>query len=295
MALAEAHAGLHRPGLGIALMLAAWFLFSLVDTSVKWLVIAGLPAAQLSFMRYLGHFAISVARMGQGGFRRARFRVRHPGLVIARALLLVSATAFNFYVLKYLPLTITSAIMFSAPIIVCLLSWPVLGERVGPWRWFAIMLGFGGVMVVIRPFDAGFQWAALVPLYNAFALALYSIITRRLAGIEPVETLQFYMGAIGTVILLPFAFAGWQNPGDTRDWLLFVALGLWAWGGHELLIRAHGMAPANTLMPYTYSFIIYLSITSYLVFAHVPDIWTMVGAAIIAGSGLIIWARENRQ
>lgn len=283
-----------RPGLGIALMLAAWFLFSLVDTSVKWLVIAGLPAIQMAFMRYFVHFLISAANMLRGGVSRGNFAVRHPFLMSLRAVLLVSGTAANFIVLNYLPLTITSAIMFFSPILVCLLSWPLLGERVGPWRWFAIVMGFAGVMVIIRPFGETFSWWALLPLYNSLALALYSILTRKLAGKERVETMQFYMGAIGSVLLLPFAIAQWQSPSSGTDWLLFLALGMWGWGGHEMLTRAHGMAPASTLMPFTYSFIIYLSISSYLVFNHLPNGWTILGAVIIAGSGLLIWAREKR-
>jgi drug/metabolite transporter (DMT)-like permease len=289
-----ARANENRPGLGIAMMLAAYLMFSLIDTSVKWLVLAGLGAFQLAFMRYIGAFLISLAQIARGGISARRFATSHVRLVLFRAFLLVSATVFNFYVLRFLPLTITSAIMFSAPVIVCALSGPLLGEKVGPWRWAAIGLGFAGVLVVVRPFGESFHWAALLTVYNAVAMALYSIITRRLAGIVAAETMQLYMGAMGSVVLLPFAVASWVNPGSGLDWILMFALGLWGWGGHELLTRAHGFAPANTLMPYTYSFMIYLTITSYLVFGHVPDVFTVVGALIIVVSGLIIWARERR-
>jgi drug/metabolite transporter (DMT)-like permease len=195
--------------------------------------------------------------------------------------------------LRYLSLTVVSAIMFSAPIVVCLLSWPMLGEKVGPWRWFAIGLGFLGVMVVIRPFGENYHWAALLTCYNAIALALYSILTRRLAGIVATETMQFYMGLLGTVSLLPMAIWTWVTPQTLFEWGLLCCLGVWAWGGHELLTRAHGLAPANTLMPYTYSFLIFLTIESYLVFADIPDRWTLTGAAIIMLSGLIIWKRAE--
>jgi len=275
----------HRPGLGIAMMLAAYLLFSFIDTSVKWLVLAGLPAMQLAFVRYAGAFAISLAQIASGGITRDRFATAHAALVGLRAFLLVSATVFNFYVLRFLPLTITSAIMFSAPVIVCALSWPVLGERVGPWRWFAIVLGFMGVLVVVRPFGETFRWVALLTVYNAFAMAFYSMITRRLSGVVAAETMQLYMGGLGTVVLFPFAWLAWQAPSTWLDWALMWLLGLWGWGGHELLTRAHGFAPANTLMPYTYSFMIYLMITSYLVFDHLPDTWTVAGATIIVISG----------
>jgi len=284
-----------RARLGIIMMLCAYLMFALIDTSVKWLVLAGLHAFQLSFMRYVGHFAISMSLIARGGLNPRRFATDHPMLVSLRALLLISASVFNFIALKYLPLTITSSIMFSAPVIVCALSMPLLGERVGRWRWFAIGLGFVGVLVVIRPFNQNFQWAAMLTVYNAFAMAFYSILTRKLSGVVAAETMQFYLGALGTLILLPLAVLTWQNPASMLDWALLFGLGLWGWAGHELLTRAHGFAPANTLMPYSYSFMIYLTITSYLVFGHVPDHWTITGAGIIVTSGLIIWARQNRK
>ena len=280
--------------LGIVMMLVAYLLFAFIDTSAKWLVIGGLHAFQLSFMRYAGHFAISLFDVGRGGISRDRFATDQLGLVVLRAALLVSSTVFNFIAIKYLPLTITSSIMFSAPIVVSALSMPILGERVGPWRWFAICLGFIGVLVVIRPFDENFHLAALLSVYNAFALALYSILTRRLSGVIATKTMQLYMGGLGTIVLFPLAIFTWKNPENWLDWTILISLGIWGWAGHELLTRAHGFGAAHTMMPYTYSFVIYLTISSYLVFNHVPDQWTMIGAAIIVLSGLFIWARENK-
>lgn len=282
-----------RAGLGIAMMLSAYLFFCFVDTSVKWLVIGGLPALQLAFMRYFGHLLCSIAMILRGGASLDRFATGQLGLVALRGVFLITSTVFNFISLNYLPLTVTSAIMFSAPIIVCALSWPLLGERVGPWRWFAIVIGFLGVLVVIRPFGESFHWAALLSAYNALAMALYSILTRKLSGEIAAETMQFYMGVMGTLVLAPFAYMTWQTPETGLDWALFLALGIWGWAGHELLTRAHGFAPASTLMPYTYSFMIYLTISSYLVFAELPDQWTLTGALIIVGSGLLIWKRET--
>ncbi len=280
--------------LGIVMMLAAYLLFAFIDTSAKWLASVGLSALQLSFMRYVGHGLISTVLIGRGGWSRDRFATDHLGLVLLRTYLLVASTAFNFIAITYLPLTVTSAIMFSAPVIVCALSWPLLGERVGPWRWFAIMLGFAGVLVVIRPGGAAFHWAMLLSLHNAAALALYSIITRKLSGIVAAETMQVYMGVIGTLALLPFAIATWVWPATGFEWAVMVLLGLWGWAGHEVYTRAHAYAPANTLMPYTYSFMLYLTVAGYLVFGDVPDALTLVGAAIIVASGLIIWWRRGR-
>lgn len=283
-----------RPRLGIWMMLAAWLMFSFVDTGAKWLVVLGVPAFQLAFMRYAGSFVISVGMIARGGITRDRFHTDHLWPVLARGLLLVTATVSNFYALNFLPLTITSAIMFSSPIMVCFLSGPMLGEKVGPWRWFAILLGFVGVLIVIRPFGAAFHWAMLMPVYNALSLALYSILTRRLAGVVATDTLQFYMGALGTFALLPLAIWAWETPQGTVEWAVLLGLGVFAWAGHQLLTNAHRFGPANTLMPYTYSFMIYVGILGYVLFGDVPDRWTVIGALVIVGSGLIIWKREQR-
>lgn len=283
-----------RPHFGILLMLCAWLLFSIVDTSAKWLVLAGFPAFQLAFMRYAGHFVISLGMIAKGGIARERFQTGHPWQVMSRALLLIAATLSNFYALNFLPLTVTSAIMFSTPVIVCFLSGPLLGEQVGPWRWFAILLGFAGVLIVIRPFGEAYHIAMLLALFNALSLALYSIMTRKLAGVVATETMQFYMGLLGTAVMLPMALLTWRWPTSGGEWALLIGLGVFGWAGHQILTNAHRFGSANTLMPYTYSFMIYLSILSYFVFDHLPDGWTVLGAFVIVISGLIIWKREQR-
>ncbi|MEO0502576.1 MAG: EamA family transporter, partial [Pseudomonadota bacterium] len=109
------------------------------------------------------------------------------------------------------------------------------------------------------------------------------------------ETMQFYMGAFGAIMLFPLALWSWTPPATTLDWWLMVALGVWGWAGHEIFSRAHGYAPANTLMPYTYSFLLYLAVASYIVFNDVPDGYTLTGASIIVLSGLVIWWRAMRR
>ena len=283
-----------RPQLGIMMMLGAWFLFALVDVSAKWLVLAGFAAFQLAFMRYAVHFVISLVMLPKGGLDIDRFRTSHPLQVLSRGFLLISATLGNFYALNFLPLTVVSAIMFSSPIIVCFLSMTILKERIGPWRWGAILLGFAGVLIVIRPFGEAFHPAMILPLYNATALALYSLMTRRLAGVVAVDTQQFYLGALGTALMLPFAIWTWAPPANMLEAALLIGLGAGGWAGHQLLTNAHRFAPANTLMPYTYSFMIYIAAFSWIVFAHVPDTWVVLGALVIVVSGLIIWKREQR-
>lgn len=279
---------------GIVLMLLAYLCFSGIDTSAKWLVLAGLPSLQLAFMRYIGHFAISLVLLGRSDFSISSFGSDRLGLVILRGVLLMGSTVLNFFAVRYIPLTLTSTILFSAPILVCTFSWPLLGERVGLWRWGAIMLGFVGILIAIRPFDDSFHWAAMLSLGAAFCFAFYSILTRKLSGVVAIDTMQFYSGFVGTLILAPFAIAEWQSPAGAFGWIVMILMGVLGWLGHQLLTQAHGFATASALTPFGYSFILYLTIWSYLVFDHVPDRWTVAGATVVVTSGLIIWLRERR-
>ena len=282
------------PRYGIVLMLVAWLLFSVVDTGAKWLAVAGISAFQLAFMRYAGHFVISIGVILKGGIALDRFKTDHIWHVVSRAVLLVSATLSNFYALQFLPLTVVSAVMFSSPVIVCFLSIYVLKEEVGAWRWGAILLGFIGVLIVVRPFGSTFHPAMLMIIYNAAALALYSLMTRKLSGIVAVETMQFYMGMIGTFLMLPFAIWTWSQPSTAWGMIVLISLGVLGWAGHQLLTNAHRFGTANQLMPFTYSFLIYAAIWGYLLFGTVPDLQTILGALVIMIAGLIIWKREKK-
>ena len=282
------------PGRGIALMLLAYALFSVTDTSVKWLSLAGLPAMQLAFMRFGTHLALSTGPMlgrDRSGWTAPRGQI---ALIVLRGALLCVSTVTNFLALRYLDLTMVAAIMFSSPIIVCALSVPLLGERVGRWRWSAILLGFAGVLIVVRPWAADFHWAAVFSLAAATALALFSILTRRLSGVAAPRTMQLYAGVVGTCVLAPVALIVWENPATPLDWALMFAIGASAWAGHHFFGQAHGYAEASVLMPFSYSFLIYLAISGYLVFGTIPDAMTLIGAGVIAAAGLAILWRERR-
>ncbi len=289
--LAETRAD--RAGLGIGLILAACLFFAAVDTSVKWLAVAGLPALQLAFMRYFVAFLLSVGRGLQHGqiFEWRERRVMM--LVLLRGGLLVFVTVLNFVALRYLPLSVTSSIMNSAPIILTALAVPLLGERVGPMRWAAVLAGFVGVLIVIRPFGEAFHWATLLMVVNAVGMALFSLLTRMLSGRIATQTMQVYMGAIGTSVLIVPASLTWQSPETAGQWALLCAIGGFAWVGHEIYGRAHAFADASVLIPFNYSFIVYLTIAGVLFFGDVPDGMVLLGAGIIIGSGLVIWWRET--
>lgn len=278
----------------VGMMLLANALFSLTDTSTKWLLGAGFAALQLAFMRYAVQFSITSLDVLRKGPARLKLPRRLWGILLLRASLLVGSTIVNFIALKFLSLTVTSAIMFSSPIFVCLLSGPLLGERVGRARWGFVGLGFAGVLVVIRPFSQDIEWAAVMMLLPAMGMALYSIMTRKLANNVDASTMQFVLGLLGTLTLAPLAATVWRTPTEPLEWGLMCALGFCAWAGHEVLIRAHKRAEANFLMPFSYSYIVFMTLASLLVFGEAPDLPTLVGAVMISVSGLLIWHHGRR-
>ena len=273
-------------------MLIAYLVFSFIDLGAKWLAVAGLSSLQLAFMRYLPHLCVSVGILSSRQKFGLLFRKEKALSMLFRGCLLMASTSLNFIAIRYLPLTLTSTLLFSAPIITCVLAGPLLNERVGIWRWGAILLGFLGIMIAMRPFDAAFHIASLLSVGAACCFALYSIMTRKLAGEMDVDIMQFHSGFVGVVALAPFAFYEWVHPQNLFDMLVMISLGVFGWLGHQFLTSAHLFAPSNLLMPFGYSFILFLTLWSIVVFNHIPDGYTIAGAVVIILAGLIVWIRE---
>lgn len=284
-----------RVGFGIVLALTAFLTFSFIDTSVKWLAVLGIPAMQLAFMRYAGHFVMSVLILIRSGSGTSMLVSDRPVLMIVRGLCLALSTVMNFIAIQYLPLTLTSTILFLAPIIVCAVSWPLLGERVGIWRFLAILVGFGGVLIAIQPTGSEFHWSIFASLLAAIFFAFYQVLTRKLTGLVATDTLQFYTGFVGTALLLPFAIFLWKSPETVFGWTVLCGLGLFGFLGHEFLTRSYRYAEAYKLSPFAYSFMIYVTLWSFLFFGQTPDTHTVIGAVIVVASGLFIWMREQER
>jgi drug/metabolite transporter (DMT)-like permease len=283
----------NNAAVGIFLMLSAWGLFAVVDTSAKWLVLASISTVQVVFMRYAVQFGCSLIGAA-GPFSVTRKMGQKTFFLLSfRAILLVVCTFFNFIAIKYLPLTMTSAIMFSSPIIVASISMVFLREFVDVWKILAIFLGFVGVLVIIRPFDAQFHWAALLCVHNAIAISVFSLITRQLSGVVTASTMQFFAGGFGTIVFSPLVLIYWENPTSLISWVLMFFMGIVAWAGHEVFARAHLFSSAATLMPFSYSNIIFMTLASYFVFESRPDFLVFAGAFLIVFSGISIWWREG--
>jgi len=279
--------------LGIAMVLGGYFCFTIIDSCAKWLTLSGLPTGEVVFVRYAGQFVLVTAIFAPL-LRVELVRTRRPELELVRGLCLLGSTAANFMALRFLPLTVTSSINFSMPLVLCAISIPLLGEQVGWRRWLAILVGFCGVLVIVRPGTQAFHPAMVLSLINVLFTATYLVLNRKLAGIDGVTTQQFYAGMIATVCVFPFALGGWMWPPDVAGWFCFALIGTAALVGHQLLTTAHRFAPASVLAPFGYLQIIFMTASSWLIFQQPPDVWIFVGAPIVIGSGLYIWLRERQ-
>ena len=277
---------------GIGLVLAAYFFFVCLDSSAKWLGLAGLPALQIIFVRYAVHFglatAINLPTKGLGLLRSASFK-----LEFLRALALVGSTLCNFTAVRYLPLTVTGAIGFTVPLIITALSVLFLKEQVGWRRWTAIGVGFVGVLIIVQPGSEVFNPATFLSMGGALFYASYAMLTRRLAGVDSAGTQQFYGAALPTLVLAPFAIAHWTWPTSMTDGLVLCAIGLIGFTAHQFMTVAHRFAPASTLAPFAYVQILFFTLASWLIFSQPPDVWLFIGAPIVMASGLYIWLRER--
>lgn len=274
-------------------MLSAFLCFSIMDTSAKWLVAATIPALQVAWLRYVGHLIVALAvytpRHGKN-----MFKSENPRLQCARALSLLLATCLNFSALQYLPLTITIAIFFVSPLMVCLLSIPVLGEKVGLKRFVAVLVGFCGVLVVIEPWGQQFDPHVFISIAAMLCTSSYFVLSRVIAGLDDNATTQVFVSGLGTMLLAPIALFFWIWPASLHDWTLLFLIGALGMLGHSMVTYAHRFAEASVLAPTVYSQMIFIAMLSWIVFREPPDRKTIIGTLIIAGSGLFIWFRERQ-
>ena len=277
--------------IGIGLVSLTYLLFTLLDGSAKWLV-RGMPVIMVVWLRFVLHVLIGGAilfPLRGTALVRSRYLRWHA----LRALMFVGMTGVNFWALQYLQLTVTSSIFFTVPILIALISALFLGERLDLGRWIAILAGFAGVLVIVRPGSAAFHPAMLAAMGNAVLYAIFMLSTRRLAAYESPETIQ-YLPAVGAAVLLtPFAIAGWEWPDTWLEWTVACLLGVLGATGHYLLALAHRYASSSVIAPFVYQQVLYMALFGYLVFGDVPAPAVWLGAAIVVASGLYLFYRER--
>lgn len=280
-----------RPTLGIVLMLGALFLFVMMDSAIK-ASVQGLPVIQVLWARFLFHMVVVSAALAAMG-RRLPPRTGAPRLQVVRSLCLAAANLFFTVALVHVPLAECVAIGFVSPLIVTLLAARMLNERVGWQRWTGILLGFAGVLVIIRPGAGVTHPAALFVLVTAVVFAIYSVLTRRLAGVDDAFTTIFHTGVAATIVttlIVPF-FWVWPS---LEQWALLLVLGALGGIGHFLLILAYQRAQASVLAPFAYTQIVWATLAGWLLFGELPDGVALIGSLIVSAGGLFVLWTETR-
>lgn len=282
-----------RPARGIAWMLVTIFWFITLDALAKQ-ALQVLPTVEVVWARFMFHMLLVGAVTG---FTVPNvMRSGHIKLQLLRSGLLLTTTTLFFLGLRTTPLATTATIMFLAPIIVTALSATMLGEPVGPRRWAGVLIGFAGAVIVTRPGIGGMMPdpGMLLILAAAFTNALYQLTTRKLRIYDDPMTTLFYTAVAGAVLVSFAVPSVWQTP-TAMQWLMLVAIGLSGAIGHLCLIRAFHAAPAATVVPFSYSSLLWASAYGFVLFSELPDRWTLTGAALIISSGLYIFHRERQK
>lgn len=282
---------------GMIIMACAMLYLPLIDTFAK-LVSGGIEAGQVSWSRFffqtlfLAPFALH---------RYASWQSGNQLIHMARGGLIATATLLFFAALKYLPLADAISIFFIEPLILTVLSAIVLGEKIGWRRSVAVVIGFVGALIVIRPSYDVFGVAALLPMGTALTFAIYLLLTRGVAQREDPITIQFMAGIYGlgfmTVALLAgshFAIPVITPVWPTQwEWLMLLGVGVVATSGHVMVVHAFKRAEAGILAPFQYLEIIPSVILGLLIFGDFPDALTWCGISIIIGSGVYVFHRER--
>jgi drug/metabolite transporter (DMT)-like permease len=278
---------------GIGLMLIALVVFSCLDTTAKYMAtVVELPLPQVVWLRFVSQFMLIALLMGIVSLPRLLLtrKIWHQAL---RSCLMLGSTLLNFIALKTLRLDQTQTIAFLAPFIVALLAGPFLGEWIRWRRMLAILVGFSGILVAVRPGYGALEPGMIFAMGSMLCYAVFMLLTRYLAAYDPPEVTLFYSLIAGTFVMAPFALADWVWPQDALTWLLLVSMGFWGGLGHFIFILAYRHAPASVLAPFIYLGLITHGTGGYLVFGQVPDAWTLAGAAIVIASGIYMVHRER--
>jgi len=198
-----------------------------------------------------------------------------------------------FFSLTLIGLAEATAIFFTVPLLVVLLSVVLLGEKPGFWRLLAVIAGFAGMLVITRPGSGIIGYGALLTLGAAFCVSLFNIITRRLAGEDPVAVTMFYTALAGAVIMLLIVPFAWENPEGWRQWTALLLIGIAGGAAHSCIIASHVFAPASTVAPFMYSQIFWAVGFGFLLFGALPDRFTVLGGLIVIGSGMYLLRQQK--
>ena len=275
---------------GVGFMLFGVFLFSVNDAMGKWLV-GTYTVGQILLLRSIAALVVLAPFARKEGLSRI-LRPQRPKLQIVRALGSTLEVGFFYWALSYLPLANVMTFYLAGPIYVTALSALILKERVGWVRWSAVLFGFVGVLIALGPDLVSAGWPALIAVGGSFAYAVLMISTRVLAKSGEVTLIAWQTTAalLAGLVLAPM---DWVAPSSFDLGFLFL-LGIVSMGAHMCVNRSLLIAPASVVVPYQYTLIVWAILFGVVLFGETPGLPLLIGAAIITGSGIFIFLREQR-
>jgi drug/metabolite transporter (DMT)-like permease len=280
-----------RPLTGIAWILTAGFVLSIMDGLIKWSV-GVFPVVQVVAVRSVFVLLLMVPLIARAGGVEA-LKTKRPLGHLLRVTLTVLAILTFFEAVRLLPLATVIAIGFGAPLFMTAMSVPVLGEKVGLHRWAAIATGFVGVLVITRPGPDGLSWPALLALVSSVFFATHLVTARLLARTETDMALMFWqnLGVLAvTGAIAPFVW----TPATSHDLALVAAMALLLLLGQFCTVRAFRTAPVGAVAPFQYAELIWAALIGYAFWSEVPAANVWIGAAVVVASGLYVIWRERR-
>ncbi|MDX8444313.1 DMT family transporter [Mesorhizobium captivum] len=274
---------------GILLMLAGDFMFALNDAMGKWLV-ASFSVGQVVLIRSIGAFFVlgpMIANQGAGKL----FRMERPVLQFLRVVATTLDTGLFYAAVVYLPLADVMSFYMAGPIYVAALSHLLLGEKVGWRRWLAILVGFCGVLIILKPSSAAFSLASAYALIGSVAFGFAIILGRRLRGTS--DTTLVSWQTIATLIVGgALTIGAWRTP-TALDFGAMLLLGVVSCAAHLMITRALKLAPASTLAPLHYSLLLWAVVFGLVFFGDMPSPRILVGSAIVVLAGIFIFHRQK--
>ncbi len=265
-------------------------MFGLTDMQAK-LLTQSLHPVQIIWFRQIGLLLGVLFLLYWHGL--TILKTKNLSLQLGRGTLAICSALLFVFALRYVPLADAVAASFIAPFLVTMLGAMVLGEKVGIKRWSAIVVGFIGALIIVRPGMGVIHPAVLLVLLAAFFYALRQVVGRLLSDTDATITTIAYTAIAGSfVISVPLLFV-WQWPPDYSIWLILLALAITGALGEILIIKALEITEASVLAPTHYTLIIWATLYGYLIFNQLPDIWTLVGTGIIVAAGIYTWHRHR--
>lgn len=272
-------------------MIGAMLVLPFLDVVAKILGQQEVPIIQIVWARLLFGMTMTAPFVLQSEGVRGLWPQR-PYMHATRAVLLIIATGLFFWALKFQGIAETLAIFFVQPLIITLLSPFVLGEKVGPRRWFAVGVGFVGTMIIIRPGFQSLTPGVFMALGSGASIAIYMLLTRKIAAHEAPMASIFHTSLAGTVFTTIAVALVWHQP-TPEQWGLFLLLGGIGTLGNYLITRAYQVAEASLLAPLGYTEMIMAVFGGWYFFGDFPDVWTFAGVGILIACAIYISYRER--